>query len=78
MMEATHRYEMPNGYRVTFTPQPHVHETAFILEVRNDTRVLARVCSCNGVSRDCPEGMSPSCNCTKNPPVLTCVKTEAA
>lgn len=36
---------------------------------------VRRICACNGVMRECPEGMSPYCDCTTDPPRLTCVRT---
>ncbi|MFQ5691277.1 MAG: hypothetical protein ACE5HQ_13525 [Gemmatimonadota bacterium] len=69
----SHTLNLPNGHTVTYTPYEEVGQDAYILEVRDGDGLVGRFCSCNGVSIPCPEGKSPSCDCTKNPPVLTCV-----
>ena len=66
-------FTLPNGHLVNYIPTPDVNSSAYILEVKEDETVLARYCSCNGVSIPCPHGTSPSCDCTKNPPSLSCV-----
>jgi hypothetical protein len=73
MKAKEHKYTLPNGFIVTFRPAPKVHKTAFTLLVHDGDKLLSSTCSCNGVSLDCPDGKSPSCNCTTNPPTLSCV-----
>jgi hypothetical protein len=68
-----HTYELPGGLSVRFKHHPEVHRTAFTLSVHDGERLLSRTCSCNGVSMDCPDPKSPSCDCTTNPPTLSCV-----
>jgi hypothetical protein len=46
---------------------------AEIVEIRQNDKLLARYCSCNGVRKNCPAPQSPHCDCTTNPPSLTCV-----
>jgi hypothetical protein len=66
-------FDLPNGETVIYTPAEIAGGDAYVLEIRRGSTLLGRYCSCNGVSRPCPEGKSPSCDCTKKPPVLTCV-----
>ena len=46
---------------------------AEIVEIRQNDKLLARYCSCNGVRMNCPAPQSPHCDCTTSPPSLTCV-----
>jgi hypothetical protein len=67
-------FTLPNGHTVEYQPVDlGAQNDAYILEVKDGNVVVLRTCSCNGVSRDCPPGKSPSCDCTKNPPVLSCI-----
>lgn len=71
-------YTLPDGVEARFQPVEIRGGEGMIVELMAGGSVLARYCSCNGVKISCPAGTSPSCDCTKNPPVLTCVKTTAA
>jgi hypothetical protein len=72
MTATAHKFDLPNGHVVTFTPQPKVNASAYILTVTEGDKIVSSTCSCNGVSMDCPSGQSVRCDCTKNPPVLSC------
>jgi hypothetical protein len=71
--EVTHKTTLPNGHVIHFIPTDPANPTEYILEVRDGGVVISSTCSCNGVSINCPPGKSPSCDCTKNPPQLSCV-----
>jgi hypothetical protein len=43
-----------------------------IVELRDGDQVIGRYCSCNGVRMECPPPQSPVCDCTTNPPTLSC------
>ncbi|NCP10781.1 MAG: hypothetical protein GW859_02290 [Sphingomonadales bacterium] len=45
---------------------------AQIVQIRKDDVVIATFCECGGVRQNCPTPQFPSCDCTKDPPVLTC------
>lgn len=66
-------FELPNGHTVRYVAAPDLSDDAYVLEVFAGKTLISRTCSCNGVSRECPPGTSPRCDCTRNPPVLTCV-----
>ena len=66
-------FSLPNGHKVSYQAAPDVSDDAYIMEIRDGKKLVGRYCSCNGVSMPCPEGKSPSCNCTTNPPSLSCV-----
>lgn len=66
-------FALPNGHEVKYTPAEIDGGEGYILEVFSGSNLLSRTCSCNGVSRSCPEGTSPHCDCTQTPPVLRCV-----
>ena len=73
MTTAACSFDLPNGLTVHYEPaEVEGSDDAFILELCRGDRTLSRTCSCNGVTRSCPKGKSPHCDCTKNPPVLTC------
>ncbi|MDX1996573.1 MAG: hypothetical protein SF066_02550 [Thermoanaerobaculia bacterium] len=69
-------YSLPNGHQVRYISAPEVCEGAYYLEVRDGDQLLIRTCSCGGVTKECPEGMTASCKCYKNPPQLSCVPPE--
>jgi hypothetical protein len=70
--KATQTINLPNGHVVHFIPTDPRNKTAYILEVRDGERLLSSTCSCNGVTISCPDGTSPNCDCTTNPPTLSC------
>lgn len=68
----SHSFELPNGHTVHFDPCPDVSEDAYVLKLMDGKKTLSVTCSCNGASATCDTGTSVSCDCTQNPPVLTC------
>lgn len=65
-------FALPNGHTVLFEPLPNLSSNAYTVKIMDGSRVLSVTCSCNGVSKTCAKGTEVSCDCTKNPPVLTC------
>lgn len=70
-------FRSPEGAELTLEPFEVRGGEAFILTLRlaGKEGEVRRICACNGVVRECPEGMSPYCDCTTDPPRLTCVPT---
>lgn len=62
----------PSGIDLIYDPLEQKGGLSFTLDVLVNGAKGGRYCSCNGVSMDCPEGKSPHCDCTKNPPSLSC------
>jgi hypothetical protein len=71
--DETKMFSLPNGHTIKYMPTPKVSGNAYILEIRDGDILLNRICSCNGVSIPCPENTSLYCDCTTNPPTLSCV-----
>lgn len=67
-----HSFRLPNGHTVHYEPHPHVSEDAYVLRLMDGEKTLSVTCSCNGASATCKSGTTVTCDCTKNPPVLTC------
>jgi len=67
-----HRFELPNGHVIAYEPLPQLSASAYVLRVMDGGKTLSITCSCNGVSKTCAKGENVSCDCTKDPPVLTC------
>ncbi len=70
-------FRSEDGAELTLKPVDIKGGDAFILTLRlpGKSGDVKRICACNGVMRECPEGMSPYCDCTTDPPRLTCVPT---
>ncbi len=71
-------FRSEDGAELTLEPVDIKGGNAFLLTLRcrgGGGGTVTRICGCNGVYRECPEGMSPVCDCTTDPPRLTCVPT---
>lgn len=68
------RFGRPTGLGLIFDPlEPDAGSFLLDLLAKNGKETSgSRYCSCNGVSMSCPEGKSPHCDCTTNPPSLSC------
>lgn len=65
-------YDLPNGHSIRFEGRPDVSADAYVVKLMDGDRVLSVTCSCNGATKTCATGKTVSCDCTKNPPVLSC------
>ncbi|SDE59801.1 MULTISPECIES: hypothetical protein [Kordiimonas] len=65
---------LPTGLDLVFDPlEPEGGSFTLDLSAKNGKEESgSRYCSCNGVSMSCPEGKSPHCDCTTDPPSLSC------
>lgn len=72
MGTSQHSFALPNGHIVLFEALPDVSPSAYTVKIIDGEKTLSVTCSCNGVSKNCANGTSVSCDCTKNPPVLSC------
>lgn len=61
-----------SGLGLIFDPLDIKGGNSFTLDTLLGAESASRYCSCNGVSMSCPEGKSPHCDCTTNPPSLSC------
>ncbi len=73
-------FRSEDGAELILEPVDIKGGNAFLLTLRcggggGGGGTVTRICGCNGVYRECPEGMSPMCDCTTDPPRLTCVPT---
>ncbi len=71
-------FQGEDGARLEIEPVALKGGNAFLLTLAcggGGGGTVTRICGCNGVYRECPEGMSPVCDCTTDPPRLTCVRT---
>ncbi len=68
------RFGKPTGLDLVFDPlEPDAGSFVLDLFAQNGKETSgSRYCSCNGASMSCPEGKSPHCDCTTNPPSLSC------
>jgi len=63
---------LPSGHTVNCIPVPQKCGTAYIIEINDGDRNVRRFCSCNGAMKNCPDDLSPVCDCTTKPPTLSC------
>ncbi|RMF14206.1 MAG: hypothetical protein D6757_06715 [Alphaproteobacteria bacterium] len=69
-------FRSAEGHVLVLEPVDFKGGRGFVLTLRGcggDDGGSQRYCGCNGVYLPCPEGKSPWCDCTTDPPRLTCV-----